>query len=201
MPGETKQSMVTVTIPSNAQLGVKNKITFTSLGITQVSQAVYLTVTSTGVQDPWQPHIWYTYGSRCEWRTAPGSCAGHIWSIEIVAQDHESGLMRIESNPKGLIYRGTFIAGTNQQVKATYSASCCEPRVTITVMDINRNQRTIQLDVSDVWLSEFGIAAVVLGILFFILLIILLVICIRRCIKRRQQTRDLPSYRSGEVRN
>ncbi len=195
-PGETKQVMVTVVVPQSAQAGVKNKITLTSISVTQVQHSVYLTASSQGLNDPWAPWIWYTYGSRCEWYNAPGSCAGHVWSVEISAQDHESGLMRVESNPKGLIYRGTFIAGTNQQVKATYTASCCEPRVTITAMDINRNQKTIQLDVTQIWLSEFGIATVVLGVLFFILLIILIVIWVRWCIKRKRDSRDLPTYRN-----
>lgn len=159
-----------------------------------------ITVTTNGVQDPWQPHIWYTYGSRCEGRTNAGNCAGAIWSVDIVAQDHESGLMRLQSNPEGLLIRGTFIAGTNDEVKATYSASCCESRVTITAYDLNRNQRTIQLNVSDIYLSEFAIATVVLGVLFFVVLIILIVLLIRYCCQRRKASRDLPTYRSGDVR-
>ena len=149
-----------------------------------------ITVTTNGVQDPWQPHIWYTYGSRCEGRTNAGNCAGAIWSVDIVAQDHESGLMRLQSNPEGLLIRGTFIAGTNDEVKATYSASCCESRVTITAYDLNRNQRTIQLNVSDIYLSEFAIATVVLGVLFFVVLIILIVLLIRYFCNKKSQGSD-----------
>lgn len=194
-PDQTGTVRVYAAVPTNAALGSKDKITLTSQGVTLTSQAAYLTVTSTGTQDPWQPYIWFTYGSRCDGKTTPGNCAGSIWSVEVSAVDNESGMLRLQSSPKGLLIRSPFIAGTNDEVKGTFTASCCDPRVTITAYDMNRNQRTIQLDVRDIYLSEFGIATVVLGCLFFIVLIILLIILCKWCIKRKRESRDLPVYR------
>jgi hypothetical protein len=170
-------------VQQGAELGTKDKITFTSLGPVQASQSVVVTVATNGVNDPWAPHLWYTYNTRCDWRW---SCVGGTWSVEVVARDWESGLMSLRSNPEGLFLRAPFTAGSNDEVKATYSASCCEPRVSITAYDLNRNQRNIQLNVDAPWLSDYAIATVVLAVLFFILLIILIVIWVVRCCKNRK---------------
>lgn len=44
--GQTQSAVVTVYIPPNAQIGDKDKITFTSQGLGVASQAATLTVTS-----------------------------------------------------------------------------------------------------------------------------------------------------------
>lgn len=44
--GQTQSAIVTVYIPPNAQIGDKDKITFTSQGLGLASQAATLTVTS-----------------------------------------------------------------------------------------------------------------------------------------------------------
>jgi hypothetical protein len=181
-PNQRESVRVTLAIPQGTELGTKDTVTLTSQGAVQAAQAVMLTVTNNGVTDPWQPHVWYTYSTRCDWQR---SCVGNTWSIEVVARDWESGLLSLRSIPEGLLIRAPYVAGTNEEVKATYSASCCEPRVSITAHDLNRNQRTIQLNVDEPWLSEYAIATVVLAVLFFTLLIILIVICICRCVKRR----------------
>lgn len=195
MPNQRESVRVTVLVPQGTELGVKDKITLTSQSVVQVQQSVSITVATNGVSDSWQPRVWYTYSTRCDWRW---NCVGGTWAVEIVARDYESGLLSIRSNPEGLLLRAPFTAGTTEEVHATYSASCCEPRVTITVYDLNRNQRTIQLNVDEPWLSEYGIATVVLACLFLILLIILIVILVRWCIQRRRVSRDLPSYRPGD---
>lgn len=177
---------MTLLVPQGHDLGTKDKITFTAMGPVQVTQSVVVTV-SNGITDSWAPWVWYTYNTRCDWRY---SCVGGSWSIEVVARDYETGLLGIRSNPEGLLFRAPFEAGTNDEVKATYSASCCEPRVTITAYDLNRNQKTIQLNVNDPWLSEYGIATVVLACLFFICLIILIVLWVRWCRKRRNNDDD-----------
>lgn len=174
-------------IPQGTELGIKDKITLTSQSIVQTQQSVVVTVTTNGVVDSWQPRLWYTYSTRCDWRW---NCVGGIWSVEVVARDYETGMLSLRSNPEGLLLRAPFTAGTTEEVHATFSASCCEPKVSITAYDLNRNQRTLQLDVNWPWLSEYGIATVVLGCLFFILLIILIVIWVRWCIKRRRERND-----------
>lgn len=196
-PNQRETVRVTILIPQGTELGAKDRITLTSIGTVQASQSVVVTVSTNGINDPWAPNFWYTYSTRCDWRQ---SCVGGVWSVEVVARDWESGLMSLRSNPEGLLLRQPFTAGTNDEVKATYTASCCEPRVSISAYDLNRNQRTIQLDVDAPWLSEYGVATVVLGVLFFLLLIILIVIWIVWCVRRRRVSRDLPTYRAGDVR-
>lgn len=44
--GQTQSAIVTAYIPPNAQIGDKDKITFTSQGVSTSSQAATLTVTS-----------------------------------------------------------------------------------------------------------------------------------------------------------
>lgn len=196
-PNQKETVRVTILIPQGTELGVKDKITLTSVGPVQASQSAMVTVATNGINDPWAPHLWYTYSTRCDWRQ---TCVGGTWSIEVVARDYESGLMSLRSNPEGLLIRAPFTAGTNDEVKATYSASCCEPRVSITAYDLNRNQKSIQLNVDDLWLSDYAIATVVLAVLFFTLLIIVIVVWIVWCCKRRRASQDLPTYRAGDVR-
>jgi hypothetical protein len=196
-PNQKESVRVTILVPQGSELGTKDKITLSSQGLVTSSQAAMVTVSTSGVNDPWKPHLWYTYNTRCDFRQ---SCVGGTWSIEVVARDWESGLMSLRSNPEGLVIRAPYTAGTTEEVKATYSASCCEPRVSITAYDLNRNQHTIQLNVDEPWLSDYAIATVVLAVLFLIVLIILIVIWVMWCCKKRRASRDLPTYRPGEVR-
>lgn len=184
-------------IPQSAVAGQRNKVTFTARGVTDVTQAVFFTVSGPNtVQDTWAPSLEWTYGSRCEWKTGPGVCSQHVWSLEITARDTDSGILRIQSTPKGLLLRNKFTAGTREPVTATYSASCCQPKVTITAYDISNNQRSITLDVTDIWLSEAAIAAIVVGVLLLLALIALLVILCIWCNRRRKNSQELPIYRS-----
>lgn len=194
--GQTIQVTVNLFVPTTAVAGQRNKVTFTARGVTDVQQSVFFTVAGqTIVQDTWAPSLYWTYGSRCEWKTNPGICSQHVWSVEITAQDGDTGLLRLQSTPKGLLLRNGFTAGTREPVTATFSASCCQPRVTIVAFDGANNQKTITLDVTDIWLSEAGIAAVVVGVILFIVLVILLVILCIWC-RRRKQAQELPIYRS-----
>lgn len=85
-------------------------------------------------------------------------------------------------------------------MKATYSASCCTPRVTITSYDLAGNQKTITLDVNEYYLSPVEIVAIVLGVILLILLIAAIVWAIVYCCKKRRNTRELPVYRSRSER-
>lgn len=97
--------------------------------------------------------------------------------------------------------RNAFVAGTRDSVTATYSASCCQPRVTITAFDMSNNQKTINLDVTDIWLSEAAIAAIVVGCLLLVALIILIVVLCVWCARRRKRSQELPIYRSSRSRS
>ncbi|XP_055678700.1 uncharacterized protein LOC129787270 [Lutzomyia longipalpis] len=200
-PGQTLVVTVVLQIPPTVEVGLRDRVTFTANGIVNVVQSVYVTVSSaTSTQDSSAPWMYWTYGSRCEWRSSPGNCAGHVWSVEVSAQDWETGVLRIQSQPRGLLYRNQFTAGTRDPVLATYSASCCQPRVTITAFDLANNQKSISLDVRDIWLSEAAIAAVVLGCILLIILIVLLIFLCRWCYQRKRASRDLPVYRTERTR-
>lgn len=198
-PNQMINVVVTAFIPQAAEVGTRDKLTFTSQGVGTVTQSAFLTVSATtGSQDSAAPTMYYTYGSRCEGNTESGKCAGKIWTLEIEARDYETGILRLQSVPRGLYYRTPFTAGTRDPVFATFTASCCQPKVTITVYDLSRNQKTVTLDVTDVWLSDAAIAAVTLGCILLVIFVLLLIWCIVWCCRRRKESRDLPVYRGGE---
>lgn len=120
--------------------------------------------------------------------------------MEITTVDYDTGILRVQSNPKGLLFRDRYTAGTTDEVKATYSASCCSPRVTITSYDLAGNQRTISLDVTDIYLEPMEIVAIVLGVILLILIIIAIIVAIVYCCKKRRNSRELPVYRSRAER-
>uniref|UniRef100_A0A182PA51 Uncharacterized protein n=1 Tax=Anopheles epiroticus TaxID=199890 RepID=A0A182PA51_9DIPT len=198
-PGASVLVTVALVVTPTAEIGSRDKVTFSTTGVDTVSQSAWVTVSdSAGLADSTRPSLWYTYSSRCEGRSTPATCTGAFWTLEVMARDWETGLMRISSSPAGLLYKTPFTAGTRDEVRASYTASCCQPRVTVTAYDVSRNVRSLNLDVTDIWLNDAGIAAVVLGVLLFIALIILLVLLIRYCIRKRRQSKELPIYRGGE---
>lgn len=149
------------------------------------------------IQDRTPPLIYWGFGSRCNGRSSAGRCGQSVWSLEVNAIDPDSGILRLQSNPRGLAIRMAYMAGTNGEVKATYTASCCTPRVTITAFDLAGNQKTIVVDVNDIYLDEGAIAAITLGSILILILIIALIVWIIWCIRRRRkETQELPVYRT-----
>lgn len=115
--------------------------------------------------------------------------------------DYDSGILRLQSNPRGIAIRNAYTAGTTGEIKATYTASCCSPRVTITAFDAAGNQKTISVDVTDIYLDEATIAAITLGVILLIVLLVLLICLIVWCVKkRRKESRELPVYRTRTER-
>lgn len=161
------------------------------------SQAATLTVTSSNsVQDTRQPNLYWAYGSRCDYKTGPGQCASAVWSLEVTTQDLDTGILRVQSKPAGLTVRNAFTAGTNNEVKATYTSSCCTTRVTITTFDVAGNQRSVTLDVTEFLLNEASIAAIALGVILIIILLIICIVLIVWCCRKRRESRDLESFRA-----
>lgn len=144
--------------------------------------------------------IYWRYGSRCYGRTDAGRCADSIWSLDITTVDHDTGILRVQSTPRGLLIRDRYTAGTTQEVKATYSASCCTPRVSITSYDLAGNQKTITLDVNEFYLEPIEIVAIVLGSILLLVIIIAIIWTIVYCCKKHRNTRELPVYRSRAER-
>lgn len=195
--GQTTTVVLTAYIPPNTEIGAKDKITFTSQGLGLASQAATLTVSAaSAVQDARQPNLWWAYGSRCDYKTGPGQCASAVWSLEVTAQDLDTGMLRLQSKPAGLTPRTAFTAGTNNEVKATYTSSCCTTRVTVTAFDVAGNQRAVTLDVTEFILNEASIAAITLGAILLVLILIILICLIIWCCRRRRESRDLEEYRA-----
>jgi hypothetical protein len=57
-----------------------------------------------------------------------------------------SGLISVASNPSGVEFQTSFIAGTKAAVPVTYSASCCAPTVDIKATDAKGNYVTKHID-------------------------------------------------------
>lgn len=58
------------------------------------------------------------------------------------------GLLRLTSSPIGIMYDSNFIAGTREEVMATYRATCCAPRLSVTAVDANGNVNSYMIDIS-----------------------------------------------------
>lgn len=152
-------------------------------------------------QDRTPPIIYWKFGSRCYGRMDSGRCAASVWTMELTTFDADSGILRVQSNPKGLLIRSKYTAGTRDEIKATYSASCCTPRVTITSYDVAGNQRSISIDVNDLYLGPAEIVAIILGVILIIVVIGMIVAAIMYCCKRKKESRDLPVYRGRPDRD
>lgn len=215
--GKAVTVTVSVLIPLTTPQGTKDRITFTLHGSSKTSLSVELKVITTldaqvrknlhlsniflmfyfFFKDATAPVLSWQFGSRCEnVRFDSQSCSERHWTMDITAQDWETGILRVQSNPEGLIYRNTYTVGTNDPIRATYLSTCCTPKVSIMACDIAGNQKSFNVDVRDVVLSEASITAIVLGVLLLILLIILLIFFIAWCCRRHKASQDLPTYRS-----
>lgn len=96
--------------------------------------------------------------------------------------------------------RERFTAGSTEEVKATYSASCCAPRVSITSYDLAGNQKIISLDVTEYILGPVEIIAITLGAVLLLIIIVAIIVAIVYCVKKRRNSRDLPVYRGRAER-
>ncbi|XP_053950458.1 uncharacterized protein LOC128858318 isoform X1 [Anastrepha ludens] len=205
-PGEMTTVTVTVLIPNGTPLGTIDKIIFTCHGGGTSSLSLSLKVVSSSAideQDTTAPSVSWTFGSRCEnVKAGSSNCAEQFWTLDITAQDWQTGILRLQTLPSGgLLYRNGYTVGSTEPLKATYIATCCEPKVAVTAFDVTGNQRSYNIDVRDLVLNEAAIAAIVLGSLLLLLLIILLIWGIVWCCRKRQVSLDLPTYLSHSTRS
>ncbi|XP_001993390.2 uncharacterized protein LOC6566602 [Drosophila grimshawi] len=201
---ETNTVRLTVLVPSGTPPGTTDRISFTSYGSETATLAVSVkAVSSFDAQDSTGPNLSWEFGNRCNYISNDGQgCGDRFWTLDITAQDWQSGMLRLQTTPpEGLFYRNYYTAGTTEPLKATYMASCCEPKMAITAFDAAGNQRSINIDVRDVVLTEAAIAAICLGSILLLLLIVLLVWSIVWCCKRRKVSLELPTYRSHSTRS
>ncbi|KAM3955527.1 uncharacterized protein ACR2FA_010565 [Aphomia sociella] len=192
--GQTANVIVSLTISSSAQPGARDLITFTAYGQEQVSISAYVYVVNSinAIVDTWAPELRHNFQGSCLQRMG-NDCAQHVWSATIIARDAIGGLLRLSSSPLGVMYDSNFIAGSREEVIATYRATCCAPRVMITAVDAYGNANSYIVDISS-YFAPAAIAAIVLSVILVIVLIALIVFLIHWCVRRRKESRELPSY-------
>ncbi|XP_017068484.2 LOW QUALITY PROTEIN: uncharacterized protein LOC108106116 [Drosophila eugracilis] len=201
---ETATVRLTVLVPTGTAQGTTDRITFTNYGRETSTLAVNLkVVTSIDAQDSTGPTLSWEFGNRCDYLTPESqNCGERFWTVDVTAQDWQSGMLRLQATPpEGLFYRNYYTAGSTEPLKATYMASCCEPKVSLIAIDAAGNQRNLTIDVRDVYLSEAAIAAICLGAILLLLLIAALIWSIVWCCRRRKTTLELPTYRSHSTRS
>ncbi|CAB3258259.1 unnamed protein product [Arctia plantaginis] len=191
--GQTVNVIVSLTIPTTAQPGARDTITFTAYGNEQLSMSAYISVSNAQATiDTWAPEMRHIFQGTCLGRTGD-DCALHTWAVTVIARDPGAGLLRLSSSPIGLIYNEEFTSGTREEVIATYRATCCAPRLLVSAVDAVGNANSYTIDIS--WyLTETAIAAIVLGVFLAIALIVLLILLIYWCVKKRRETRELPNF-------
>lgn len=163
-------------------------------------------------KDDKPPTIDWSFSRRCKKPSSSGSdasslngaenCAYDWWSMDIVAQDFESGILRLQVNPgTGLYIIRDYIVGGKEPLNAIYTASCCEPKVSLLSYDAAGNQRAYNVDVRDIVLNNETIAAISLSVILLVLLIVLSILACVWCYRKRQIIADIPSYQSHSSRS
>ncbi|KAJ2941713.1 hypothetical protein O0L34_g10521 [Tuta absoluta] len=200
--GQTVNVIVTVGITETAQPGARDLITFSAIhnSIERGSASTYVYVTGSGqsLNDVWSPVVRHNFQGSCIGRQG-SDCAQYIWSTTVIARDQNSGLLRLTSSPTGLIVNQNFIAGSREEVTATYRATCCAPRMVVTAVDAFGNANSYIIDISN-YFTKAGVAAIVLAVLLFVALVVLIGLFIYWCVRRRKESRELP-YSTSTSRN
>ncbi|CAH4033132.1 unnamed protein product [Pieris brassicae] len=197
--GETFTVIVNLLISANTQPG-RDLITFTAYaGTEQLSSSVYVYILASGqtINDINAPEVSHNFQGSCILRQG-SDCAEYTWTTNVIARDPAAGLLRVTSSPVGVFYDSNFIAGSRQQLQATYRATCCSPRVIINAVDALGNTNSYTIDISN-YLPPAAIAAIVLGVFLLIAIIALTIFLIYWCVRRRKDIRDLPTYTSRNV--
>ncbi|KPJ00501.1 hypothetical protein RR46_07091 [Papilio xuthus] len=208
--GQTLNVIVNLLISTAAQPGVRDFITFTAYGLDQISISAYVYVVNPNESqvDQFAPEVRHSYQGHCIGRMG-NDCAEHTWSATVYARD-SGGLLRITSTPLGLMAAQdrTFISGTREEVVTVYRSTCCSTRVVVNAVDIYGNTNSYTMDISsknipnisiEDYITDAGIAAIVLGVLLIIALIAIIIFLITWCVRKRKSSRELPSYASRNV--
>ncbi|XP_050313265.1 uncharacterized protein LOC126748224 isoform X2 [Anthonomus grandis grandis] len=67
-------------------------------------------------------------------------CSSASWRIEITAHAPGSGLLQLNTEPKGITIPLGYTVGTTEAVTGYYSESCCYPDLTIIAVDRRKNR-------------------------------------------------------------
>ncbi|KAF2879624.1 hypothetical protein ILUMI_26537, partial [Ignelater luminosus] len=130
-PKQTIIVTVTVYAPHAVSAGYRNLITFTVSGPERVQKSAAMYISTNIINDNKEPRLTHRYTSDCT-DILLGNCQDGTWIIEVTAEDRESGLLQLTSNPKGLYFPNGYIAGTKEPVVGLYGGSCCQPKIQLT---------------------------------------------------------------------
>nr|XP_023016638.1 uncharacterized protein LOC111505954 isoform X2 [Leptinotarsa decemlineata]XP_023016639.1 uncharacterized protein LOC111505954 isoform X2 [Leptinotarsa decemlineata] len=193
------QQTTTVTLTLAVRYGTyQDTITFkATVGSEVVEKKVLVDVGMQPLTDNTGPSLEYSYLSDCS-KVVFANCDQGTWTIEVKARDTGSGLLQVNSNPKGLYFSNGYTTGTKEEVVGSYSDSCCNADLQVTAVDRMNNRRTITANAYHASLGPGQISAIVLGIILLIIIIILIVYFVRKCLKKKE-TFDLPTYRGGRI--
>uniref|UniRef100_A0A1Y1N825 Uncharacterized protein n=1 Tax=Photinus pyralis TaxID=7054 RepID=A0A1Y1N825_PHOPY len=144
---QTATVTVVTRAPSMVTADYRDLITFTatSSGRKRIKKTAQMYVTNSITADNEEPRLTYRYTSDCT-NVLLGDCRDRTWTIEVTAQDVDSGLLQLTSIPKGLYFPNDYRTGTKEPVVAVYGASCCQPKIQITAVDLMNNRKTFTTD-------------------------------------------------------
>ncbi|XP_066961494.1 von Willebrand factor A domain-containing protein 7-like isoform X1 [Macrobrachium rosenbergii] len=127
-------------------------------------------------QDQVPPTITESGRTSCVGYLSPEDC-NHQWSVKFRLEDSYPGLLKVTTTPD---YRSIPIFSSGvQTLEVYYSASCCQPRVTIYAYDLAFNVNSLTVDNSDsANLSAGAVSGIVIGSIAAIILLLALVIFI-----------------------
>nr|CAD7407574.1 unnamed protein product [Timema poppensis] len=216
-PKQTVNVALLVSVPQSVVTGTTDVVTFTATlnSASGISKAAYLYI-GTQTYDNKKPSLSYTFNNKCD-NTNEDNCQSKVWGVDIIVQDdtsvmdkgirvaceeaggaqmdnvnvrallYASGLLQVTSQPRGIQFHSTFIAGMKDTITAKYSATCCNPKVDIYAYDIQGNyiRESINVKANSGGLKTGEIAAIVLGILLLIALILFIVFLVKYCKKKR----------------
>ncbi|KAF7278817.1 hypothetical protein GWI33_007932 [Rhynchophorus ferrugineus] len=188
------EEITTVVLYLSTKAGIyQDEIIFWAKTRTQSYQKKVLVDVGTQIVDQTSPELTYKYTSDCTGLIF-SKCSKGTWTMEINAKDSESGLMSVNSLPKGIYFPEIYSAGTTDTVTGYYSDSCCKPDIQISAVDRMNNKISYTLNAYNTIWSPGAIAALVLGILLFLILIALIIYFV---IKKRKQKEsyNLPRYK------
>ncbi|XP_017779712.1 PREDICTED: uncharacterized protein LOC108565002 [Nicrophorus vespilloides] len=192
-PRQTKVVAVTIFTRNDFGSSYQDFVTFYAMtGQEKYIKKILLNVDAKHVVDTRKPTIWHKFTSNCL-NVLLANCEDATWSVEITAQDKESGLMLLTPN---IHFPNGFTTGTTEEVTGYYSASCCESQLQLTATDRSNNKRTYIIDAYKATLGPWAIAAIVFGVLLIIALIVGIILAIV-CRRKQKVSVDLPttSYR------
>lgn len=169
MPGQVIPVQIITTLgvtnTPNAMSNIIDTITLIASGngVSKTEKSALVQVSNYRNQDSEKPYLDYQFTSTCV-TVKSSSCESEIWTVEVKAQDKESGLtsttwsystillslfsglLQLGSNPIGINFATNYVSGTKELVTGHYSASCCDPYIEIFAIDVNNNRRSYKLD-------------------------------------------------------